>query len=349
MKTNSLLFVLLFLVSTVTYSSQALKLTGSEWWGKSDSSKWQPGPQLDFEAEALLNNYEFSHDDVNGHTQFGWLMPVSVSYTNEEGARMRVGVLVTQQYGDIDNEQSFLGSYQIPFQQHQQLLSFGTLASGHSVHPALLDVNDNLDGRLDQGMEWQTDYSWLTSDLWIDWQSILEQERSEQFEIGWTSTWKFSRLRLHADVIANHVGGEGDRQYTQIRNYGSVVGAGVCLDASGECHYEFGALAINSVYSRDEAKDVSSNGVEVFMQQHGRIAENWQSSLRGRAYIGDPVVTLNGYAGYQMGDFVAADLWFLYTGFQDVQLELGTSLQSTDEGLQTTQTISLNWQFKHPF
>ena len=349
MKTASCLVVSLIFISTVTYSSQALKLTRSDWWGQSESEEWQPGYQVNIEAEALFNNYEYTYDSVDGQTQFEWLMPLSVSYTNDEGARIRVGAMFEKEYGSDSSDYSFLASYQIPFQDHRQLLSFGSLTSGHLIHPALLDINSNFDGDLDQGMEWQTDYAWMSSDFWIDWQQILEEDSSEQFEVGWTSIFRLQKFRAYFDFLANHVGGEGDTEYTQIRNYGSVAGIGYNVNPGAPLEYEFGVLSIHTSYERNENTNKYSDGIEAFVSQRGRITQNWQTDMRIKGYRGDPVTTLNAYTGYQMGNFFATDLWFLFTGFEDVQLEFGTSLEWTDQGLQTIQAISLNWHFQRPF
>jgi hypothetical protein len=166
---------------------------------------------LDFVAETTIHakNLELIDVGIDGQTYIGFFSPLRLRYRAHEKLTLEGGALVGYDFGDgedVDDVEPILRLVYEP--EENAFIIAGTIIRTHAMHDAILDDIAAFNENAEQGLQFRADFKNFKQDLWVNWRLKETSARSERFDSGAVTQLRFGDLRLDAQLLFRHTGGQ---------------------------------------------------------------------------------------------------------------------------------------------
>ncbi|MCR5696835.1 MAG: hypothetical protein K6G73_07665 [Marinilabiliaceae bacterium] len=187
-----------------------------------DTTAIEGDVDINIDVATFFRNNEYFSAYVEGYTLPGYTLQPTLAYFPTKNSNVEAGLRLRQYGGDDDKLSVFpIVRAQLLFTPRARL-TIGVLDgyASHDLPESIIDIEKELNGRPETGIQfvYSNDRLWL--DTWIDWQKFIYHGDTvpERFMAGIGVNYailtneKRLRLELPFRMTANHVGG-------QINNY----------------------------------------------------------------------------------------------------------------------------------
>ncbi len=208
-----LFFAFLFFSSTCLYAQLDNHLLEERF----DTESTEAGSVwLKLQSYNFLRNNEYFNPIISGETLLGTQLGSTVLYKPLPQLSIEGGVFFAQDFGR-DNLRAFSPIFRISYQQDSTKIIFGNLHANyaHRLIEPLYGFEQAINRRLEHGLQLIRHRPRLYSELWIDWQQIVPEnkDKPEIFWVGFTSEWRFLssknfHLSLPLQITLRHTGGQ---------------------------------------------------------------------------------------------------------------------------------------------
>lgn len=214
------LCLLLFLVATIAIAQPRAAFEGR--YFQIDTTAHAGDVDLNIDVATFFRNNEYFSAYVEGYTLPGFTLQPTISYSPTNKSNVQAGLRLRQYGGDDDKLSVFpIVRAQLLFTPNTRL-TVGVLDgyASHDLPESILDIEKELNGRPETGIQFRYSKERWWIDMWIDWQKFIYHGDTipERFMSGVGVNYAIltneERLRLEIPfrMTANHVGG-------QINNY----------------------------------------------------------------------------------------------------------------------------------
>ena len=153
----------------------------------SDSvSSLEPG-QFDIRLDHLnfTRNYEYFNKITDGYTLYGFHLIPTVRYQATDKVSLEGGGFIWKDYG-AKGFQSIEPVMRFLYQTGRHKIMMGTLEGGlqHKLIEPLYDFENQLNRRLEYGLQWKYATPSSYCDAWIDWRTMIYPQSNKQEEVS---------------------------------------------------------------------------------------------------------------------------------------------------------------------
>ncbi len=208
---------------------------------------------LDFVAETTIyaKNLELIDVEIDGLTYIGFFSPLRLRYRAHETITLEGGALVGYDFGDgetVDEVEPILRLVYEPVEN--AFIIAGTIIRTHAMHDAIFDDSAALNENAEQGLQFRADFENFKQDLWVNWRLKETSARSERFDSGTVTQFRFGDLWIDAQLLFRHTGGQKNDEDKVEHNIAYIAGGsyGFANNASIPFLYPIEEIRIGAHY-----------------------------------------------------------------------------------------------------
>ncbi len=182
---------------------------------------------LDFVAETTIyaKNLELIDVGIDGLTYIGFFSPLRLRYRAHEMITLEGGAMVGYDFGDgknVDEVEPILRLVYEPVEN--AFIIAGTIIRTHAMHDAIFDDAASFNENSEQGLQFRADFENFKQDLWVNWRLKETSARSERFDSGTVTQFRLGDLRLNAQLLFRHTGGQKNDEDKVEHNVAYIAG-----------------------------------------------------------------------------------------------------------------------------
>jgi len=311
---------------------------------------------IDLVAEATVyaKNLELIEVGVDGETFIGFFTPVRLRYRAHEQLTLEAGAIVGYDFGDgesVDEVEPILRIVYEPVEN--AFIIGGTIIRTHSMHDALLDDANVFDEIAEQGLQFRADFGNFKQDLWINWRIKETSLRSERFDTGTVSQFRFGDFRIDGQLLFRHTGGQKNIEDKVEHNIAYLAGGSYgfgrdvsipFLDSLKEIR--IGGYYIGSHEVPDDKSSLDSTDGSGF---EGRInfdispSKKIELNVFGSYFKADELVARAGDPLYSKDEYVQFGSSVLFKLPAGLRIEIGATGQFIHGTFAHTEQLYLTW------
>ncbi|NUM32150.1 MAG: hypothetical protein HUU47_07475 [Bacteroidetes bacterium] len=169
-----------------------------------------------FENTNYLKNTEYKSNIEQGATWAGSQFHPQIVLKDKNKFSFKAGIFIQKDFGN-NSFRNLIPTYTFSYATNNIKVNFGTLEGSldHNLIEPIYAIENYIDKRIENGLQFKGKYKKLTFDNWIDWEKMIYRTSKTQeiFTTGFCNTLNIFnndnfKLNVPVQIIARHHGGE---------------------------------------------------------------------------------------------------------------------------------------------